>query len=662
MDIEQQQSLAVDLEKVEQTLGHLIALTALSDQDCLILRSSAAQTQQWADEIVTEFYDTLFGYEPTAEVFKKDERPGHEDTLRRWYLEITDGNIDSDYWQRQWRMDMFHNLRQVKSTVTLAMMSRLQQLFLKKCLQEFEPTQAIQVYHAFKRVTDIVAGLVIEARHTAYGELGKLVDDLQNTILPVSIALSTEKNLDRLLEKILIETKLICNADAGTLYLREDDTLKFVIMLTDSLDIALGGTTGREIPFSPLSLHDATTGEPNNRNVATYVTLAGRSINIPDVYHTRQFDFSATKEFDEKNNYHSASSLTVPLKDRDNEVIGVLQLFNAQDPTTGRVTPFDSYQQLVVEALSSQAAVALNTKKLIEHQEMFAKFERDLQIGHQIQVDFLPSDADLPQPDGWEIATYFHPAREVAGDFFDAFMLPGQKIGIVIADVVDKGVGAALFMALSRSLIRAYAQQHHPMKLLDSLGDFGSSSGSSIRQRGMFPTAGLSALAAVGMTNNYIAKNHGDMTMFATLFFGVLDPTNGMLHYINGGHDSPVLISSNGEIKARLNPTGPAVGMMPDMEFDIGQITLEPGDLLMTFSDGVPDARSPSGERFTAQRLMDLLQQAHPISSVTGLLSQIETTVHSHIDTADQFDDITMLGVWRLPNLEGPNDQAKKTA
>jgi sigma-B regulation protein RsbU (phosphoserine phosphatase) len=152
------------------------------------------------------------------------------------------------------------------------------------------------------------------------------------------------------------------------------------------------------------------------------------------------------------------------------------------------------------------------------------------------------------------------------------------------------------------------------------------------------------------------------MTMFATLFFGVLDPTSGVLHYVNGGHDAPALVSSKGEIKARLKPTGPAVGMMPDMDFDIGQITLDPGDLLMTFSDGVSDAHSPDGERFTSQRLMDLLEQAQPISSVTNLLSQIETAVRSHIDTADQFDDITMLAVWRLPTLEGQNDQAIQTA
>ena len=144
------------------------------------------------------------------------------------------------------------------------------------------------------------------------------------------------------------------------------------------------------------------------------------------------------------------------------------------------------------------------------------------------------------------------------------------------------------------------------------------------------------------------------MTMFATLFFGVLDPIHGTLYYVNGGHDAPALVSSTGEIKARLNPTGPAVGMMPDMDFDIGQITLEPGDLLMTFSDGVPDARAPNKERFTAPRLMSMLEQAQPISSVTSLLSQIETTVHNHIDTADQFDDITMLAVWRLPTAKAP--------
>lgn len=275
------------------------------------------------------------------------------------------------------------------------------------------------------------------------------------------------------------------------------------------------------------------------------------------------------------------------------------------------------------------------------------KLEHDVQIGRQIQADFLPDEDKLPQPAGWEIAARFHPAREVAGDFYDAFLLTGDKVGLVIADVCDKGVGAALFMALSRSLIRAFAEQHRPLGWMDSLtGDQSvAASKKSATRRRMLLSAGTGALLAVQLTNDYIADNHGDMNMFATLFFGVLDPATGVLTYVNGGHDPPAIVAPDGAVKMRLLPTGPAVGMLPHMDFDIQQVTLEPGDLLMAFSDGVPDARNADGERFTVESLWSLLEQ--PAPSVVALLDRIEAALRAHIADADQYDDITMLAVRR---------------
>ena len=140
-------------------------------------------------------------------------------------------------------------------------------------------------------------------------------DSLEKVILPLGIALSTEKNLDHLVERILLEAKKLCNADAGTMYLcTAEKQLKFSIMITDSLHIALGGTTGKEIPFHPISLVDEKTGEPNYHNVSTYVAITGNSVNIPDIYHAKDFDFTGTMEFDKRTGYRSISNLTVPLK------------------------------------------------------------------------------------------------------------------------------------------------------------------------------------------------------------------------------------------------------------------------------------------------------------------------------------------------------------
>ncbi len=188
-------------------------------------------------------------------------------------------------------------------------------------------------------------------------------------LIDIGIALSAERDINRLMERILLEAKDLTNADGGTLYIKtEDDALKFEIMRTDSLNIALGGTTGKEITFPPIRMRDPETGEPNEKNIASYCALTGTSINIKDAYEAENFDFSGTKKFDEGTGYRSRSFLTVPLKNSQDEIIGVIQLLNATDPETGAVIDFSQTIQPLVEALASQAAVALDNQQLLEGQ------------------------------------------------------------------------------------------------------------------------------------------------------------------------------------------------------------------------------------------------------------------------------------------------------
>ncbi|MFQ5765156.1 MAG: HD domain-containing phosphohydrolase [Rhodospirillales bacterium] len=190
-------------------------------------------------------------------------------------------------------------------------------------------------------------------------------------LIEIGIALSAERDTDRLMETILLEAKDLSNADGGTLYLRtKDNDLKFEIMRTDSLDIALGGTTGKEITFPPVRLYDPDTGKENQANVASCAALTGESINIPDAYKAKNFDFSGTRKFDEGTGYRSKSFLTVPMKNSQDEVIGVLQLLNALDRETGEVISFGGDIQPLIEALASQAAVALDNKQLLDAQKL----------------------------------------------------------------------------------------------------------------------------------------------------------------------------------------------------------------------------------------------------------------------------------------------------
>ncbi len=310
--------------------------------------------------------------------------------------------------------------------------------------------------------------------------------------------------------------------------------------------------------------------------------------------------------------------------------------------------PFDETQiRLRIASNLERSHLMVEQHDHLQYAELL-KIEQDIQIARRIQAGFLPST--LPQPDGWEIAARFQPAREVAGDFYDAFTLSQKRrVGFVIADVVDKGVPAALFMALVRSLTRAFAQQHYTLSWADALeGSTPPRRSKGEKRSRRLPSTGTIALHnAVLLTNNYILDNHMDLNMFATLFFGMFDPRNGDLAYINAGHNPPFIVGPDGEIKARLTSTGPAVGMFPGVDFQIEYGKIEPGDTLFAYTDGVTEARAPNGDFLTEKRLVELLSD--PVSSAAEIIDRIDNTLKNFIADAEPFDDITMIAINRKP-------------
>ncbi len=182
----------------------------------------------------------------------------------------------------------------------------------------------------------------------------------------IGIALSTESNTDKLFELILEEAKNITNADGRTLYMIDKDgKLKFEIMRNDSMNTVMGGTSGVDIPFPPVPKY-FDDGEPNYKNVSAYAAITGKTINIKDAYEEEGYDFSGAKTYDKNSGYRSKSFLTVPLKNHENEIIGVMQLINATDINSGEVIPFTPEVQEQVESIASQGAVSLTNKRLVE--------------------------------------------------------------------------------------------------------------------------------------------------------------------------------------------------------------------------------------------------------------------------------------------------------
>lgn len=285
--------------------------------------------------------------------------------------------------------------------------------------------------------------------------------------------------------------------------------------------------------------------------------------------------------------------------------------------------------------LRARVSAALDRRRMQDNQAM----RREMSVARSIQRDFLPET--LPVIDGLQLDGALQPARQVSGDFFDAFRIaPSGHLMLVLGDVCDKGVGAALFMALFRSLIRASADP-------DTGGAINITGAHRVlTMESPVPATAADLLTRVaGFTSNYIARLHGRTNMFATVFMAVLNPRDGRFTYVNAGHE-PALVIAPGGTLVELRPTGPALGMMPDLSFGAAEGTLDRGDTLFVFTDGLAEARSPSGEAFGTDRLRGVARSA-ATAGASALVRDVVETLTAFGQQAEPHDDLTMLAVTR---------------
>jgi sigma-B regulation protein RsbU (phosphoserine phosphatase) len=274
--------------------------------------------------------------------------------------------------------------------------------------------------------------------------------------------------------------------------------------------------------------------------------------------------------------------------------------------------------------LQARVEASLAKKRLLDQQaQLLQALSREMEIGQRIQQGFLP--AGLPVLPGWGIAAFCKPARRVGGDFYDAYLLPGGLLALTIADVCDKGVGAALYMALFRTLLRVTACE---------------------RAADEAPAATLQR--SLGVTNDYIATVHGGESMFATVFFAIVDTGSGLVHYANAGHEPPLLRQAAGPVQ-ELPVTGPALGLVNGQCWAVGTATMGVGDSLLSFTDGITEALGDSA----AQRR--LLQT--PDHSVGEAIDALRAMLDAA--AADQAaDDATVLALKRLTPPTPPPENA----
>ena len=290
--------------------------------------------------------------------------------------------------------------------------------------------------------------------------------------------------------------------------------------------------------------------------------------------------------------------------------------------------------------LRARLGASLAKKRLHDREQLYARgLERELEIGRDIQRSFLP--ATLPSLPGWDLAAALRPARQVSGDFYDAFvMAEGREVAFVVGDVCDKGVGAALFMALLRSLLRALAEQSDGARWSDPKREAGE------RRRDVTGRADARRehlRRTVTLTSEYLAGTHGDTNVFATVFFGIVDGETGELDYVNAGHEPPAICGA-GRFE-QLAPTGPALGLLPGLVFELGRARLEPGEHLLIWTDGVTEAKSTAGALLGDGAVLELART--PAGSAGEALDRMLSLVDHHAAGAEPADDVTLLVIRR---------------
>lgn len=287
----------------------------------------------------------------------------------------------------------------------------------------------------------------------------------------------------------------------------------------------------------------------------------------------------------------------------------------------------DEHEVRLLRLMANQAALAIEKARLHQQEVERQILGKELELAQEIQLSLLPKA--LPQVAGWEFACYYQPARQVGGDFYDLFGLPGepQQLGMVIADVSGKGVPAALFMALSRTLIRSAALE------------------------------GRRPSAALIRANEQIRKENRS-GQFVSVCYATLDIHSGRLVFANAGHNLPLWVKgSSGQVRELVAP-GIVLGVLEEIELAEGEIDLAPGDLLIFYTDGVTESVDPSREPFREERLREVvgdLAQASAQQVIEGVVSAVK----AHTGDVPPFDDITLLVVRRCPSEPGHELQSE---
>jgi serine phosphatase RsbU (regulator of sigma subunit) len=312
--------------------------------------------------------------------------------------------------------------------------------------------------------------------------------------------------------------------------------------------------------------------------------------------------------------------LALPLMAKGALVGGMLvdpPLMHESDSVVAQLEQLNHKRRMkILSGIAHQAALALETDKLQVAANQQQRLARELEVAEGIQRSFLPQK--LPQPTGWDLAAYYRAARQVGGDFYDFIPLRDNRIGIVIADVADKGVPAALFMALCRTNIRAAAfSRTDPVETLERV--------------------------------NQLLLSDSRADLFVTVWYGVWDPHTGEMVYANTGHNPPLVVHPDG-IASELMAKGIALGVVEKLSLERKRVVLDAGDVLVAYTDGITDALRADGAEFGLVGLQTTVTMSRR-RPAKEIVDKVTGAIDTFVDTSDQYDDITLIILRRLGDV-----------
>jgi sigma-B regulation protein RsbU (phosphoserine phosphatase) len=403
-----------------------------------------------------------------------------------------------------------------------------------------------------------------------------------NAMRTVSEVMTSNIKLDDLLSLILNKLITTINAERGTVYLVDEERgeLWSRVLLED---------------VGPLSEIRLKIGD----GIAGYVAGTGETLNIPDAYADPRFN----QHFDQITGYRTRSILTAPMFNPQQKIIGVVQLLNKKDG------PFTFRDERLLAAMASQAAISIENARLYEQEIQQQLIKRELETAYSIQASFLPDT--IPQVDGWDIGALWCPVRNVAGDFYDFYRLADGRLAVVIADVSGKGIPAALFMALSVTVLR-----------------FGM-------------TLNLPPEEVTRRANDMILSEQRSR-MFATTFVSYIALDTGDVLFSSGGHNPALLYRAETRNCEYATSSGVAVGIFREAEFVPGTMHLEIGDILVLYTDGITEAINDDEDEFGEERLESLVVQ-HTALPAQELAELILDEINAFAGEQDLFDDATLV-------------------